>query len=665
MKTTPSSKCIARILAALAAAALVGTARADLTQIANSANVATWNTENGASPFYTTSLSGLSGQGTVTVSNSATTTVLSETFTITNGAGGLTATTGATNYVLTGVGLILGGEAASANYLSLFDVTTNLTSNNGTVLQGSGAMYTDTTGNLLGNGAGLNISDPLGSSEQVSLFFNRGTNSQDWVVLQTNHTYALEIAVPSTGGSITWSRSSNADPGGQAMGRHNGAYTGPNTTNLTLASLGAAGGAPRTFAVALYGFATAAPGTVNASAPSTNGTIQYIVDDFVPNGVTNGNPTNYDYYEADTNNTAYSNGNITNVWGNWFGDGSTTATWDGTTDAQGNAASGSMIVGMNCNQNNQLEMWDQGSGNNFEALNVNGFIYSNFECDVKFDPTSALQTNTNNNTVSYGVLQFGTRASTYAQDYFNGVVIVPQGSNGWTHVKIGLLPSTDANEANIQGFLIHLYTPFGGPPALIGQLKMWVDNIKFTGSAAPLVIPPPTMAISPAVPSLRIFAGTGGQYDRQELVTLDQNQSWVTATAGSPVTYSFTLLSTPALAGFQTHMFLVPTNSLPTGNAITGNIYFEYQASNDCWLQINGQANGGVNYNVAWKTNLPNNNPNNVVLNVTNNTPGSGVGTWIVKFTSASSGTLTAPNAATGGRSPSRTRTSQPTLAIS
>jgi hypothetical protein len=150
------------------------------------------------------------------------------------------------------------------------------------------------------------------------------------------------------------------------------------------------------------------------------------------------------------------------------------------------------------------------------------------------------------------------------------------------------------------------------------------------------------VSIQKAIPALRIFAGSAANdFDREELTTLDQNQSWVGGVT-YPVSYSFTLLSAASAPPypFQTQIFLLPVNLV--GNPVTGNEYMDYQATNSLWLQLQSQSNGIVIADVAWKTNLPNSNPNQTALLITNSQE---VGTWTLTFNSATSGTLTAPGA--------------------
>ena len=98
------------------------------------------------------------------------------------------------------------------------------------------------------------------------------------------------------------------------------------------------------------------------------------------------------------------------------------------------------------------------------------------------------------------------------------------------------------------------------------------------------------MAIQKATPALRIFAGSGTDvYGREQLATIDQNQSWVGGTY--PVSYSFTLLSFPTVPDgsvFRFHIFLVPTNNYDTHTSTIsfhGNEYVEYQCEKDSVAQ--------------------------------------------------------------------------------
>ncbi len=382
---------------------------------------------------------------------------------------------------------------------------------------------------------------------------------------------------------------------------------------------------------------------VNLSgAPAAVTTSTFMVDDFSTNGVSNSNPTNDDYYSSAQN---YSQGYITNVWWNWFGGAFQNLSWDGTVDANSNSASGSMKVSLNFNSaNTQFVVWDQGEVNDYYALNISALTYTNFQCDVLFAPGSASAAGTFGYPI-YGYLRFGTRTASYGQDWFGGVEVAATNS-GWVHVSIPLNAVTDTNLLNIQGLIMGIDSGYFGLN-LSGSSTFWVDNIKFVGPAVVSAPPPPVLGLQKAVPALRIFAGSSANtYDREELATTDNNQSWVSAGSGTPATYSFTLLDRGADIN-QTHIFLVPSTpsgQANMGNAGTPNEFIEYQASNTLWMVINPAAAGAgyVTASVQWKTNLPNSNPNVTALTITNSTA---IGTWTLAFTGPSTGTLTAPGA--------------------
>jgi hypothetical protein len=386
----------------------------------------------------------------------------------------------------------------------------------------------------------------------------------------------------------------------------------------------------------------------------------FIVDDFAPGGVGLGNPTNYDYYTY-TNN--YAAGQITNVWWNWFGSAFTNLVWDGTTDAGNNPNSGSMEITANFTSNtntstySQWVIWQQGwnVGNNYldwYNMSLDGSLFTNlsFQCDVKFAAGSASDSGTYGSPI-FGHLRFGIPSSSWgAQDWFAQGVDIANTNTNWVHVNIPLSALTDPNLANILGVLIQIDSSYYSLN-LNGPSTLWIDNIEFVGT--PIVNPPPTLGMQKATPALRIFAGsTGTVNDREQIATLDQRQAWVGSAGYAvtyPVSYSFTLLSFPAVqAGsvFTYHMFLVPTNASDSHAGqfnFHNNQYVEYQCKDDLWLVIQGGTNQGlITAQIAWKTNLANSNPTNQALLITNSTA---VGTWTLTFTNATGGTLTAPGA--------------------
>lgn len=642
MKTSIKSL-TASILAGMAFITLCGTARADLAvQIPTAYPPAgptptNWVTDPGGnSPFYSSANiqipANFSGQAQQGAAAGAPASVLAETITITNFAG-IPAVVANTNYTLTGISMLISGYDGSHAYsLHIFDVTTNLTSNNGTILTGSGATYNFTlNGDLLGGGTGSGVvftNQYLSGVAQQDYFgLQNGPNSQDQIVLGAGHTYAIEVWFPS-GSSTFYAQKCSAvpqDAGGELMASTDSRFT---QSRITGSSSGFYGGSQHTWAIALYGYPTNAPRTINTNlVASTN----YIIDQFNAFGY---GPTNK---YVGTNN--YSTGGIINVWTNWYGAAWVTNQWDSSSDANNNTPnSGSLKI--TATFPGQYAVFD-----GFNGINPPLSCYSNgitsFECDLRFDPSSPVTVNNGTAVTNYGHLQIGTRNGN-SQDYWTALEI-PVGTTNWVHVSIPLSLSTDPNLFAINDVVFHIDGNWYGSSALSGTSILWVDNVKFVGPATVTLPPLPILTIQKATPGLRIFAGsTANTYDRAEVATIDNNQSWI---GGSfPKSYSFTLLSYPANIG-QTHIFLVPQNT--SGQANMGNVggsvneYIEYQATNTLWM-VFGPGGGGVVASVQWKTNQPNANPANTVVQITNSTA---VGTWTLTFSSATAGTLTAPGA--------------------
>jgi glucuronoarabinoxylan endo-1,4-beta-xylanase len=209
----------------------------------------------------------------------------------------------------------------------------------------------------------------------------------------------------------------------------------------------------------IVGFVFALAGFINSGQPARAQTV-FVVDQFNPSGIGANN---------------YASGQITNVWGNWFGDAVQSLVWDSTRDASNNPASGSMKLTLNFNAsdgNSQFAVYD------FNGIYppVNGAQYTNFQCDVRFDPGSA--TVMIGGQATFGYLQFGVTAG-YGQDYFGGVMVAATNTN-WVHVSLPINAASDPNLLNICNVLIHMYGP-SYSPGLNGPSTLWVDNIQFAG----------------------------------------------------------------------------------------------------------------------------------------------------------------------------------------
>ena|ERR1022692_2029469 len=326
-------------------------------------------------------------------------------------------------------------------------------------------------------------------------------------------------------------------------------------------------------------------------------------------------------------------------WGNWFGGAFQSVAFD-SSDASNNASSGSLLItGVFSGAGQQYMVYNQNNGINPAILSpdpTTGYTVTNFQCDIRFDPSSCT-----NPAGNYGVLNFGSRGTGFDQPMF-GTVPVPSGQTNWVHVSLPVNVLATPAWSSIPDVLIQLHT-FGA--AMSGTSKLYVDNIKFVSGLLPS--PPPTMSIVKAgPPGLRVFAGsTGTIYDREGLATADPSQSWIGGTY--PVSYSLKILSYPTDVNIaQTHIFLVPVNSSPVG--AYGYNGVDYVATNGLWLTINPRPGGGTNgvtATVSWKTNLPNANPFETGVTELRITNSTAVGTWTLTFNNETNGTLTAPGA--------------------
>ncbi len=150
------------------------------------------------------------------------------------------------------------------------------------------------------------------------------------------------------------------------------------------------------------------------------------------------------------------------------------------------SSSGSLKITNNFTSgNNQFEVYN---GQNGFSPPLNGALYTNFQCVVRFAPGSATQTNAAG-VVVFGHLQFGTRTKS-SQDYFGGAnygIDIPATNTGWVHINIPLSVAADPNLSNINDLLIHIYGP-SYATTLNGPSTLWVDNLAFVGPTSRYII---------------------------------------------------------------------------------------------------------------------------------------------------------------------------------
>jgi hypothetical protein len=314
--------------------------------------------------------------------------------------------------------------------------------------------------------------------------------------------------------------------------------------------------------------------------------------------------------------------------------------FDALTDAANDPASGSQKITA------VFDLATHGGDNQFAAqFNVNpfnGVDYTNFVFDIRFDPTSPQQGTT------YGNLEYGLIPSDFSQIQL-GTVAIPAGTAGWTQVQARIDPATPKLES-IRGFWFKIWS--GGAGGLTGSTVMWIDNITVYANTNVAPPPPPTLAITPANPGIRVFASqAGAQYQRQNIYTrATAGNTWVGA--AGPVTYSLTVADYPDSThnGFQTHLFLVPGTNLPDWESSP-----DWNEPNLIFLDIGNGADGTGYASLRYKTNLPNGNtmvynanpesgPVGTIASVGSTTPN---GTWSLTFSNNTDVTITSPSGAT------------------
>jgi glucuronoarabinoxylan endo-1,4-beta-xylanase len=181
---------------------------------------------------------------------------------------------------------------------------------------------------------------------------------------------------------------------------------------------------------------------------------------------------------AGTRGFSYADGEIGDVWENWFGSAFQSLSWDPAEDADGDPASGALKIVSNFpgGGSNQFTVF-----NGFESINppVSAVQFTKVECDVKFAPGSA--THLLGGVACFGRVELGMATPSFGQKYFGGVN-VPATTSGWIHLSFDLDPATDPLLLNIDNLLVHIWGGNSGGNTLSGPSTMWVDNLKFTGT---------------------------------------------------------------------------------------------------------------------------------------------------------------------------------------
>ncbi len=219
----------------------------------------------------------------------------------------------------------------------------------------------------------------------------------------------------------------------------------------------------------------------------------------------------------------------------------------------------------------------------------------------------------------------------------------PNPGTGYQHVALNLgtfgsagatlLPPTD-NPLNFHlGFFLSALTNANANEEIdIANIQV----VMVTNVPPP---PPPTMNIVKAYSGLRIFAKNNQfTYNGEGFGTLDNNQSWVGSTPGNPPTYSATIGDFNTVNGFTFTTTFVPINY----SIDPDTVYAAYYCTNTFTLTITKQDTYFTG-SLDWKTNGYINNSSGTYVNALLVTNTVGVGTWTLKFTDDTDGTLTPP----------------------
>ena len=326
------------------------------------------------------------------------------------------------------------------------------------------------------------------------------------------------------------------------------------------------------------------------------------------------------------------------AWSRWWGGAPQTYEFDGQVNAGPDTDTGSLKATI------EFDVAAYGGDNQFAlqgalAEPINAALYTNLVFEVKWDPTSPKRPSGD-----FGNLEYGLRNGDFSQTQL-GSINIPGDANGWLRIE-GPIAASLAKLDGVTGVYLKMWS---GDPASgqTGTAVFWLDNVIFLADQSTTPPPPPTLTLTPAKPGLQLFASAGGaQYQRQNIRTVGSDYSWVGRPG--PVTYSLTLGSYPdaAHSGFQTHIFLVPSENPPTESSP------DWNQPNVVFLDIGNNNSGGANATLRYKTNQPNgnsmlynSNPDNgpvgVLTTVNSATP---LGTWSLTFDGAGNVTLTAPD---------------------
>jgi hypothetical protein len=358
-------------------------------------------------------------------------------------------------------------------------------------------------------------------------------------------------------------------------------------------------------------------------------------------------------------------------WQNMWGNASPTVSFDATTPPLSGDTTGSIYI-QGIWAGAAADSYNIGSpGNWYGAVTFDASQYTSIEMDIKYDSTSTI-TPTSQAHLNIGFDAGYSFIQVTNVSFDASSQTIANGS--WHHLSIPI-PTTISGAGAVHSVAFYQWNP-----SATGTMNFWVANVTVVARVLPT--PPPTMSpVAKTSKGFNVIFNTPGQYDRHEArLAGNTGKSWVGhATAGNPVSYTFTIGSFPPISvanpsGCISYLFLVPNQTALIGynagapdwnnpycavasinqGTNTATMTFQYKVNE---TNNNGMYGGGTDSsNPTWiYTNAPGSwdgvttpwyeSGNLGSVTVTNNSPaGAAVGTWTLKFTSDTNLTLIAPD---------------------
>jgi len=283
------------------------------------------------------------------------------------------------------------------------------------------------------------------------------------------------------------------------------------------------------------------------------------------------------------------------------------------------------------------------------AWAINANLYESISFDIMVSNTIPMSAAGDFGHIGVGFIDYGEADG--AQTY--GDPTIPGSAQGhWTHIVVPLTNSTIADAGDIVGWCFE-YGQSEAPayPAVGQQVVFWLDNVRVNLKPPS---PPPTLTdITPATPGMNLWMIGFDTNQEEDLESdIEGGNGWQLATGANPVEYALTLAPNPVPpAGFRTFV-VINTDDLPATQYVPDAAAIS-MAELDIVSAGDGTATGYFRYRIndtsdylasTQNTNVfgPNTGTNGTLASVS----GPLGGTWTLKFTSPSSGSIIAPSGA-------------------